>query len=57
MQALDRKDAARDAHSRRFLSKRAVATVLLIRASREIGFEVKIALEAGHSVRAIARSA
>src|SRR5262249_12058078 len=58
MQALDRKDAARDANSRRFLSKRAVATVLIIGASRGIGFEaVKIALETGHSVRALARSA
>jgi NAD(P)-dependent dehydrogenase (short-subunit alcohol dehydrogenase family) len=35
-----------------------VATVLIIGASRGIGFEaVKIALEAGHSVRALARSA
>src|SRR5262249_28353287 len=51
-------DAARDANSRCFLSKRAVATVLIIGASRGIGFEaVKIALEAGHSVRALARSA
>jgi putative NADH-flavin reductase len=35
-----------------------VATVLLIAASRGIGLEtVKAALEAGHSVRALARSA
>ena len=35
-----------------------VATVLIIGASRGIGFEtVKAALEAGHSVRALARSA
>ena len=36
----------------------AVATVLIIGASRGIGLEaVKAALEAGHSVRALARSA
>jgi NAD(P)H-binding len=36
----------------------AVATVLIVGASRGIGFEtVKAALEAGHSVRALARSA
>jgi NAD(P)-dependent dehydrogenase (short-subunit alcohol dehydrogenase family) len=35
-----------------------VATVLIIGASRGIGFDaVKAALEAGHSVRALARSA
>jgi NAD(P)-dependent dehydrogenase (short-subunit alcohol dehydrogenase family) len=35
-----------------------VATVLIIGASRGIGLEtVKAALEAGHSVRALARSA
>jgi NAD(P)H-binding len=39
-------------------SNDAVATVLIIGASRGIGFEtMKAALEAGHSVRALARSA
>src|SRR6516162_2090806 len=75
MQTLDRKDATRDANSRRFLKRLAashmtasqassavehdaVATVLIIGASRGIGLEVvKAALEAGHSVRALARSA
>jgi NAD(P)-dependent dehydrogenase (short-subunit alcohol dehydrogenase family) len=39
-------------------STTAVATVLIVGASRGIGFEaVKAALQAGHSVRALARSA
>src|SRR6516162_4967612 len=75
MQTLDRKDATRDANSRRFLKRLAashmtvsqassavehdaVAKVLIIGASRGIGLEaVKAALEAKHSVRALARSA
>src|SRR5262249_8495283 len=58
MQALDRKDAEPVANSRSFLRKRAVATVLIIGASRGIGLEaVKTCLEEGHSVRALARSA